>query len=70
MHTTIVTSINGQLRPGTMRGAIASMKTAAIILTKAHTNMLTALITGDSELSRLVAPRASNAPGTATTAAP
>ena len=70
MHSTIVTSIAGQTRPGTMRGATMSMTIAAPILTNPHHNMLTALTIGEIELIRLVAPRAIKAPGSATTAAP
>ena len=46
------------------------MTTESAIFTNPHHSMLTALTTGDSDDSRLVAPRAISAPGTTTTAAP
>ncbi len=70
MHNTIDTSITGQIRPGTMRDANTSIATDATSLTMLQPSMLTALTTGDNAESRLVAPRAISAPGTATTAAP
>ena len=70
MQSTIEISITGQTRPGTMRAASTSIATEATSLAIAQPIMLTALTTGDSAEIRLVAPRAINAPGTATTAAP
>src|SRR5664279_1156269 len=70
MHSTIDASITGQTMPGMMRAASTSMATESAILTNPHPSMLTALTTGDSDDSRLVAPRAIRLPGTTTTAAP
>ncbi len=70
MHTTSVASIAGQLSPGTIRGASASILTAAAHFAIAQTIMLTMLASGEMALSLLVAPRAIKAPGNATTAAP
>ena len=70
MHSTIDASSAGQTTPGTIRAASTSMATESAIFTNPHHSMLTALTTGDSDDSRLVAPRAISAPGTTTTAAP
>ena len=70
MHSTIDASNAGQTTPGTIRAASTSMATESAIFTNPHHSMLTALTTGDSDDSRLVAPRAISAPGTTTTAAP
>src|SRR3954452_18988111 len=70
MHKTIDASSAGQTTPGTIRAASTSMTIDSAIFTNPHHSMLTALTTGDSDDSRLVAPRAISAPGTTTTAAP
>ena len=46
------------------------MATETAIFTIVHNRTLTALLTGDMLLSLLVMPRAINAPGTTTAAAP
>src|SRR5438876_915622 len=63
MQSTIDASSAGQTTPGTIRAASTSMATESAIFTNPHHSMLTALTTGESEDSRLVAPRAISAPG-------
>src|SRR5437763_4867441 len=70
MHRTIEASNAGQTRPGTMRTARTSIATESAIFTNPHHSMLIALTIGESDDSRLVAPRAISVPGTTTTAAP
>ena len=70
MHNTSAASNAGQLRGCTSLGASISMATEAPIFVDSHNMKLTAPLAGDTLLSRLVMPRAINAPGRATMAAP
>ena len=70
MHNTNVASNAGQIRGCTSLGASISMATEAMIFVDSHNMKLTAPLTGDTLLSRLVMPRAIKAPGRATIAAP
>lgn len=70
MHSTMAASKAGQLKGCTIIGASNSMATEKPILTNSHDMKLTALLTADMPEGRPVVPRANNAPGTTTTAAP
>ena len=70
MHNTRPTSKAGQLKGCTIFGAKTNIATVAPIFTNSHNMKLTALLTGDMLDNLLVMPRAINAPGTTTAAAP
>ena len=68
MHTTIVTSSTGHLRSGTTRAAITNMAIATPIFKTSQNMNPTANPIGERALRDI--PRAINAPGTTTAAAP
>src|SRR5712672_3575334 len=72
MHTTIVTSNAGQLKPGTTLGAAHSMATAApIFMSSQNMKLNAAAVATPGVLPRpLVMPRANSALGSTTAAAP
>ena len=70
MHNTIATSSAGQFNGWTARGASTNINTDAPIFSSAQNIMLAALVAGDRRDIGLVVPRAINAPGSTTTAAP
>lgn len=72
MHTTIVTSIAGQLRPGTTRVAITSIVTATPNFSISQNMKPAAADTAEADLALTLRdiPRASKALGTTVAAAP
>ena len=69
-HAANAASNAGQLNGRTSVGAAISNATVAPIFTVSHTMTLTAETAGDKLDSRLVMPRANNAPGTTAVTAP